>query len=79
MLVVSKLDDRLNMCCSAGESIENSMDVGTLLHGDYTELIFFVDPDEESLFFVVENTSAVGPVAIEASNFEETVSLPKNV
>lgn len=79
MLVVSKLDDRLNMCCSAGKSIENSMDVGTLLHGDNTELIFFVHPDEESLFFVVENTSAVGPVAIEASNFEETVSLPKIV
>ena len=55
------------------------MDVGALLHGDNTELIFFVNPDEESLFFVVENTSAVGPVAIKASNFEETVSLPKNV
>lgn len=79
MLVVSKLDDCLNMCCSAGESIKDSMDVGALLHGDNTELIFFVDPDEESLFFVVENTSAVGPVTIEASNFEETVSLPKNV
>jgi len=79
MLVMSKLDNRLNMCCGAWESIKNSMDVGALLHGDNTELIFFVNPDEESLFFVVENTSAVGPVSIEASYFEETVSLPKNV
>jgi hypothetical protein len=47
------------------------------LHGDDSELILFVNPDKEGLFFVVENTSAVGPVTIEASNFEETVSLPK--
>ncbi len=79
MLIVSKLDDRLNMCGGAGESVKNSMDVGTLLHGDDTELILFVNPDKESLFLVVENTSAVWPVAVEASDFEETVSLPKNV
>jgi len=74
---MGKLDDCLNVSSSAGESVKNSMNIGTLLHGDDSELILFVNPDKEGLFFVVENTSAVGPVTIEASNFEETVSLPK--
>lgn len=74
---MGKFDNCLNMSGSAGEPVKNSMNIGTLLHGDDSELIFFVNPDKEGLFFVVENTSAVWPVAVEASNFEETVSLPK--
>ena len=76
---MGELDDGLNVCSRAGKSVENSVDVSALLHRDDTELILFVNPHKESFFFVVEDTSAVGPVAIEASNFEETVSLPKNV
>jgi len=41
-------------------------------------LIFFVNPDEEGLFLVVEDTSAVGPVAVQACNFQETIAFPKN-
>jgi hypothetical protein len=41
-------------------------------------LILFIDPDEEGLLFVVENTTTVGPVAVEATGLEESVSLSKN-
>jgi hypothetical protein len=47
------------------------------LHRDDTELVLFVDPDEESLLLVVEDTSAVGPVVVEANSLKETISLPK--
>jgi hypothetical protein len=40
-------------------------------------LIFLVDPGQESLVGVVENTSAFGPVTVKAARLEETVSLFK--
>jgi hypothetical protein len=46
------------------------------LHGDDTELILLVDPDEESLGVVVEDTTALGPVAVESASLEEAVTLP---
>jgi hypothetical protein len=41
-------------------------------------LILFIDPDEEGLLFVVENTTTVGPVTVEATGLKESVSLSKN-
>ena len=32
-----------------GETLENTLDITTLLHGDDTELILLIDPDQESL------------------------------
>lgn len=72
---MGELGDSLNVLGSTAEALEDGTDVGTLLHGDDTKLILFVDPDEESLLSVVEDTSAFGPVAIEATSFEETISL----
>jgi hypothetical protein len=37
-------------------SVENGVDVYALLHGDYTELVLFVDPNKEGLFLVVEDS-----------------------
>jgi hypothetical protein len=48
-----------------------------LLHRNDTQLILFINPHKESLFFVVEDTSAIRPVAIQTSNFEETISFSK--
>jgi len=79
MFVMSELDNSLDVGSCAWESVENSVDVSALLHRDDTELILFVNPHKEGLFFVVEDTSAIGPVAVKASDFKETVSLPKKV
>jgi hypothetical protein len=39
-------------------------------------LVLFVNPDEESLLLVVEDTTTVGPVAVEVACLKESVSLP---
>ena len=53
------------------------MDIGSVLHGDDSKLILLVNPDEESLGVVVENTSAGGPVSVGVASLEESVSFPK--
>ena len=77
MVIVGETGDLLNLGGGSGETLEDGTDVGTLLHRDDTELVLFVNPDEESLGIVVEDTSALGPVAVKAASFEETVTLPK--
>lgn len=74
--VVGELGDLLDLSGSAGKSVEDGVDVSTWLHGDDTELIFFVNPDEEGLGIVVEDTSALGPLAVEVAGLQESVSLP---
>ena len=76
VLVVGEASDGLNLGGGGGESGEDLSDVGALLHGDDTELVLLVDPDEEGLVVVVEDTSALWPVAVEAASFEEAVTLP---
>ena len=61
---------------SSGESVADGTDVSTLLHGDNTELILLIDPDEEGLLSVMEDTSALGPVAVETASIKETISFP---
>jgi hypothetical protein len=77
VLVVCKLDNFFNFSCTAGKAVKDGVEVSTLLHRNNTELILFVNPDEEGLFLVVEDTTAVGPVAVEVAGFEESVSFPK--
>jgi hypothetical protein len=46
------------------------------LHGNNSELIFFIDPHQESLLVIVEDTSAMGPVSVQVASLQESVSLP---
>ena len=57
MFVVTELCDLLNSCSGSAESIEDVLNFGSFFHGDNSKLIFFVDPDEESLLIIVEDTS----------------------
>jgi len=74
---VGELNDSLDVSSSTRESIKNSADVSTGLHADDAELILLIDPHKECLVFVVEDTTAARPVAVQASNFEETVTFPR--
>ena len=74
MLVVGEFGFLLNEASSGGESLEDGTDVGSLLHGDDSKLIFFVNPDEESLVVVMEDTSSLWPVSLETAGFEIFVS-----
>ena len=77
MTVVSELGSGLNLVSGTAETLEDGTDVGTLLHGDNTELILLVNPDEEGLGVIVEDTSALGPVAVETAGIKETIALPR--
>ena len=66
----------LDVSGSAGESVEDGVDVSAGLHGDDTELIFLINPHEEGLVVVVEDTSALGPLTVEVASLQESVSLP---
>ena len=77
MAVVSELGSSLDSGSGTAEALEDGTDVGTLLHGDDTELILLINPDEEGLGVVVEDTSALGPVAVETAGIKEAISLPR--
>merc|ERR1712212_37916 len=47
------------------------------MHGDDTELILLVDPDEESLLVVVEDATTLRPVTLHTSNSQVPVSRDK--
>jgi hypothetical protein len=64
----------LNEASSGGESLEDGTDIGSLLHGDDSKLIFFVNPDEESLVVVMEDTSSLWPISLETAGFEIFIS-----
>merc|ERR1712165_142661 len=58
------LDGVTDSLDASGETLEDSLDITSLLHGDNTELILLVDPDQEGLVGVVEDTTALGPVTL---------------
>jgi len=68
------LDGVLDSLDASGQPLEDSLDVTALLHGDDSELILLVDPDQEGLGVVVENATALGPVALHAGHLEVGVT-----
>jgi len=74
MLVVGELGLGLNLGGSDGESLEDLADVRSLLHRDDTELILLIDPDEESLGVVVEDTARLGPFTLETGTLKILVT-----
>jgi hypothetical protein len=78
VLVVGELHNFFDFGCAAREAFEDSSNVSAGLHADDSELVLLVDPDEEGLVFVVENTTAVGPIAVEAAGLQEAVALPND-
>lgn len=65
----------LDLSGGTSKSAKNFTDIGTLLHGDDTELILLVDPCQESLGIIMEDTSAFRPVTVKTASLKETVAL----
>jgi len=74
VLVVGEFSFGLNDVGGISESLEDSLDIGALLHGDDSKLILLINPDEEVLGGVVEDTSSFWPVSLESSGFKEFIS-----
>ena len=64
------LDGFTNSGDTLGEPLEDSLDVTSLLHGDDTELILLIDPDQEGLGIIVEDTTALRPVTLHTGNLQ---------
>jgi hypothetical protein len=67
MFIISEFSFLFNFTSGDGKSLEDFEDVGALLHGDNSELIFFIDPDEESFVIIVINSSSLWPVSLKTT------------
>ena len=56
------------------QPVKDSLHVTTLFHRDDAELILLIDPDQEGLGVIVENATALRPVALHASNLQVGVT-----
>lgn len=74
MGVVLELSDGLNLGRGDGKTLEDLADVRSLLHRDNSELILLVDPDQESLSVIVEDTTGLGPFSLKTARLEVLVS-----
>ena len=57
-----------------GQSFEYTSDISTLLHGNDSKLILFIDPDKECFGCVVEDTTALWPVTLHTSYLQVWIS-----
>lgn len=74
VVIVGKLGDSFDFLLGSSQSIEDGSDITTGLHGDDSELIFFIDPDEESLIIIVIDSSSSWPVSVESTSLQESVT-----
>jgi len=74
MVIRSELSLSLELASGTGKSLKDFVDVGTLLHGDNSKSILLVNPDEEGLGIVVEDTSSLGPLTLETAGFKVLVT-----
>jgi hypothetical protein len=74
MAVVLELGDGLNLGGGDRKALEDLTDVRSLLHRDDSELIFLVDPDQESLIVIVEDTTGLGPFSLQTAGLEVLVA-----
>jgi len=60
--VAALLHQGLDLGQALAETLEDTLDVTALLHGDDAEMVLLVDPDQEGLGVVMPDTATVGPV-----------------
>merc|ERR1712058_190289 len=71
------LDGILHSLDTSCQSVKHLLDISALLHGDDPQLVLFVDPGQESLVLVVENSTTLRPIPLHASNLEVGITRHK--
>merc|ERR1719184_445085 len=57
-----------------GKPAKYTSNISSLLHGDNSELILFIDPDEEGFLVIMEDTTTLRPVSLHTSNSQVPIS-----
>merc|ERR1719365_579100 len=70
------LDRVTNSLDSSCKSLKDTLDITSLLHGDNSELILFINPNEEGLGIIVEDTTSLRPISFHTSNSK--ISITRN-
>lgn len=70
MVVSGEFFNFLDAVGGSFQSLKDGFDISTWLHRDDSELIFFIDPNQESFVVIVEDTSARWPVSIKSACFK---------
>jgi len=71
------LDTVSNSLDAPSKSLKDTLDISSLLHGNNPELILLIDPDEEGLGIIMEDTSSLRPVTLHTSNSQVSVTRDK--
>lgn len=75
MFVGGENEGFFNMIGSSGKSVKDFSDISSLLHGDDSEMVLFVQPDQEGLVVVVEDASGFGPISVKPCSLKVLVTL----
>ena len=68
ILASLSLDGISDSLDTAGKTSEDTLDISSLLHGDDAGLVLLVDPHEEGLGVIVEDSTTLGPITLHTSN-----------
>jgi len=68
------LDTVTDSLDATSQSVEDSPDISTPLHGDDASLILLIDPHKEGLVPVVEDATALWPVALHTSHSQVAIT-----
>merc|ERR1712066_446646 len=77
VLSTLSLDRVSNSLDSTGKTREYTLDIASLLHGDNSHLVLFIDPEQEGLGGIVEDSTTLWPVTLHTSNSKVAVSANK--
>jgi len=77
VLAAFSLDRVSDSLDTTSKTLKDTLDISSLLHGDNSHLIFFIDPEKEGLGIIVEDTTTLRPVTLHTSNSKIAVSTDK--
>merc|ERR1719225_1880843 len=69
-----RLDGVPHSLNTSGQTVKDSPDISATLHRDDSQLILLIDPGQECLVLVVENTPTLWPVSLHTSSDQITVA-----
>merc|ERR1712154_339694 len=64
VLAAFSLDRVSDSLDTTSKTLKDTLDISSLLHGDNSHLIFFIDPEKEGLGIIVEDTTTLRPVTL---------------